>query len=473
MQGQNTYGNIDIMSHSTRILDNGSNVMADFSTSGSSSRLFNGADGLKLATTATGIDVTGTVVADGLTVEDADGATIRIQSSDTSVDGGSLGQLEFYSNDASIGGTGVKGKIQVTDVSSYGTAYEMNFFTGYVTGGAHAETKKMSIGSHGDISFYEETGTTAKFFWDASAESLGIGTAAPESTVHIKDSGNVTTTLQIESAANQYAPTINFDGLVGPSADYVLGEINGSWDTHTNVVSAIRFESGADTTNKDDGLISFLTSSSGPTLAERMRIDSSGNVRINNTDAGNYRLKIAYDGGGEEGIGLQSTYSGAGNMLRFLNSAGTTVGLVSTNNTATTYATSSDYRLKTDAQPMTGASDRVLALKPVNFEWISDGSRVDGFLAHEAQAVVPEAVTGTKDAMRDEEYEVTAAVEATYDDDGNELTAAVEAVMGTRSVPDYQGIDQSKLVPLLTAALQEALNKIDAMEIRLAALENN
>jgi hypothetical protein len=75
---------------------------------------------------------------------------------------------------------------------------------------------------------------------------------------------------------------------------------------------------------------------------------------------------------------------------------------------------------------MTGASDRVLALKPVNFEWISSGDRVDGFLAHEAQEIVPEAVTGTKDAMRDEEYEVTAAVEATsYDEDGNELTAAL------------------------------------------------
>jgi hypothetical protein len=144
---------------------------------------------------------------------------------------------------------------------------------------------------------------------------------------------------------------------------------------------------------------------------------------------------------------------------------------ISTTGTATTYATSSDYRLKTDAQPMVGASARVLALKPVNFEWISTGERVDGFLAHEAQAIVPECVTGTKDAMRDEEYEVTAAVEATYDDDGNELTAAVEAVMGTRSVPDMQGIDQSKLVPLLTAALQEALTKIADMEIRLSALE--
>ena len=64
---------------------------------------------------------------------------------------------------------------------------------------------------------------------------------------------------------------------------------------------------------------------------------------------------------------------------------------------------------------MVGASDRVLALKPVNFAWISDGSRVDGFLAHEAQAVVPECVTGTKDGMED--YEITPAV---LDDDGNE-----------------------------------------------------
>jgi hypothetical protein len=114
---------------------------------------------------------------------------------------------------------------------------------------------------------------------------------------------------------------------------------------------------------------------------------------------------------------------------------------------------------------MTGASARVQALNPVNFEWIADGTRVDGFLAHEAQAVVPEAVTGTKDAMRDEEYEVTPAV---TDGDGNVVT---EAVMGTRSVPDYQGIDQSKLVPLLTAALQEALTKIDALETRITALE--
>jgi hypothetical protein len=83
------------------------------------------------------------------------------------------------------------------------------------------------------------------------------------------------------------------------------------------------------------------------------------------------------------------------------------------------------------------------------------------------QSVVPEAITGTHDGMRDEEYEVTPAVEATYDDDGNILTEEVPAVMATRSVPDYQGIDQGKLVPLLVKSLQEALTEIDSLKARL------
>ena len=205
---------------------------------------------------------------------------------------------------------------------------------------------------------------------------------------------------------------------------------------------------------------------------ERMRIDSSGYLLVGKpaNNATTQGINMYPDGAAY----YISDGTGAFDCVRFYrNGTGATVGRISTTGTATSYVTSSDYRLKTDAQPMTGASDRVLALKPVNFAWIVDGSRVDGFLAHEAQEVVPECVTGTKDAMRDEEYEVTAAVEATYDEDGNELTAAVPAVMGTRSVPDMQGIDQSKLVPLLTAALQEALTEISALKVRVAALEAN
>lgn len=144
-------------------------------------------------------------------------------------------------------------------------------------------------------------------------------------------------------------------------------------------------------------------------------------------------------------------------QVRFYNGNGL-VGAVTTNGSATAFLTSSDYRLKTDAQPMTGATDRLKQLNPVNFQWIADGTRVDGFLAHEAQAIVPESVTGTKDAMKDEEYEVTPAV---LDADDNVVT---EAVMGTRSVPDYQGIDQAKLVPLLVATIQELEARITALE---------
>ena len=120
------------------------------------------------------------------------------------------------------------------------------------------------------------------------------------------------------------------------------------------------------------------------------------------------------------------------------------VGYVGTNGSSTNYVTSSDYRLKENVVDVTDGITRVKQLAPKRFNFIADAdTTVDGFLAHEAQAVVPEAITGTKDEV---------------DDDGN-------AVM--------QGIDQSKLVPLLTAALQEAIAKIETLETKVAALEGD
>jgi len=147
--------------------------------------------------------------------------------------------------------------------------------------------------------------------------------------------------------------------------------------------------------------------------------------------------------------------------VRFFNSAGTDVGSIDTTASATSYNTSSDYRLKENVVEDWDATTRLKQLNPVRFNFIADAdTTVDGFLAHEVQSVVPEAITGTHNGMRDEEYEVTPAV---LDEDGNVVTPAV---MGTRSVPDYQGIDQSKLVPLLVKTIQE-------LEARIAALETN
>ena len=114
------------------------------------------------------------------------------------------------------------------------------------------------------------------------------------------------------------------------------------------------------------------------------------------------------------------------------------VGSITITSAATGFNTSSDYRLKENEVGITDGIDRLKQLNPCRFNFIIDPDKtVDGFIAHEVQDIVPEAITGTKDAMKDEEYEVSPAV---YDDDG-ELVS--EKVMGTRSVPDYQGIDQS------------------------------
>ena len=122
----------------------------------------------------------------------------------------------------------------------------------------------------------------------------------------------------------------------------------------------------------------------------------------------------------------------------FFQRNGVSVGNITINGTSTTYNTSSDYRLKENVAPIEDASGRVMSLNPCRFNFIAEpDTTVDGFLAHEAQEVVPEAVTGEKDAV---------------DEEGK---------------PEHQGIDQSKLVPLLTAALQEALTEIDGLKARL------
>jgi len=153
-------------------------------------------------------------------------------------------------------------------------------------------------------------------------------------------------------------------------------------------------------------------------------------------------------------------------MLVFRDGSNDFCGQITANgsNNTVSYNTSSDYRLKTNEALITDGITRVKNLKAYRFEWKTNlGEKVDGFFAHEAQAVVPEAVTGVKDEMQSILYK-----------EGDEIPEGkkvgdVKEVSTTEA--KYQGIDQSKLVPLLTAALQEAIAKIETLETKVAALE--
>jgi hypothetical protein len=144
------------------------------------------------------------------------------------------------------------------------------------------------------------------------------------------------------------------------------------------------------------------------------------------------------DTSGSHSILVMNRTGSNGSVLNFRRS-GTSVGNISIDGSSTTYSTSSDYRLKNTITPMTGALAKVAQLKPVTYKWNIDGSNSQGFIAHELAEVVPECVTGKKDAV---------------DAEGK---------------PVYQGIDTSFLVATLTAAIQEQQAIIESLKARLDA----
>ena len=181
-----------------------------------------------------------------------------------------------------------------------------------------------------------------------------------------------------------------------------------------------------------------------------MRIDGSGNLLIGRTSAGATGNGHTIRGGDSaifsrdaSGETVQICRNNTtGDLLQFRRNNVVCGEVVNNGATTVAYNTSSDYRLKENVVALLGGIDRVKELKPSRFNFIAEPEKtVDGFLAHEAQTVVPECATGVKDWV---------------DEEGN---------------PKMQGIDQSKLVPLLTAALQEAIAKIETLETKVAALE--
>jgi len=352
-------------------------------------------------------------------------------------------------------------------------------------------TERMRINSGGDVSF-RDTSANEAFYWDASAASLGIGTDSPAYKLDIQDAStpifrmmdttNDCTLLMYPQNTSAIFGTYSAHPLLfyTDSAEAmridssgnvsVTGEKFNLGGTSNNAVFNTNFSMNFNIDADNNGSEKFAWGHNGDdtTTSKLMVLESSGNLLVGGS-ALSFGVPTVQIGGsdGDAFLTIRRNGTGTSSQIRFYNPNGT-VGEIYTSGSSTTYSTTSDYRLKENVVDMTGAVDRVKALNPSRFNFIADPDTiVDGFLAHEVADVVPEAIKGVKDAMRTEEYEVTPAV---LDEDGNVVT---EAVMGTREVPDYQGIDQSKLVPLLTGALQEAIARIETLEAQVATLQGN
>jgi hypothetical protein len=402
----------------------------------------------KLAINGTGVDVTGTITADGLTVDGGTDSNVIL--------GESGGTAALYTlNDAGNDNTNLRINAENLDIYTDGV-------------------KVFSALDGGDVHFYEDTGTTAKFVWDASAESLGIGTTSPaaNSRLHAKGASSYDGKIIADNSSDTGSGIFSVyqngtsRGFIGTSGS-ALGDTSSDMAMFSN--NGIRLYTGNST--------------------EKARIDSSGNLLVGGTSAyavnsttitSNGMMYSSVSGGHSLELNRNTT---DGDIARF-NKDGSTVGSIGAEGgdlvigTGTTAGlqfndatptirpwnmsantrtdgvcdlgysnsrfkdlylsggviTSSDYRLKEDVQPMQSYADTIKQMNLVNFAWKDSGKREDGFIAHELQALVPSAVRGDKDAI---------------DEDGNE---------------QYQGVDPLKLMPVLTKALQEALERIETLE---------
>jgi len=332
-----------------------------------------------------------------------------------------------------------------------------------------------------------------------SSGNLGIGLTSPSSKAHIKggsltvEHGSPSTgTCQFNiNSENNSQTTFSYDDagsiVIGTAATpHNQGSFseklrldssgNVGIGKSTNLFYRLTFQEG----NGDDNRIGWVSTSGnrkssidcantdairfniGTSDSEIARITSDGLLVGTATKLSDGKVCFRGTFASNRGLILESTESG-GEMIRFNTSSGN-AGKIDSSGTSTTYATSSDYRLKENIVDLDGAIDRVKQLAPKRFNFICDANTtVDGFIAHEAQTVVPEAITGTHNGVEvwregEELPDGVSVGDNKLDEDGN-------------AIPDYQGIDQSKLVPLLTAALKEAIGKIESLETKVAALE--
>ena len=339
--------------------------------------------------------------------------------------------------------------------------------------GANNDIKFQSNGS--EVASIDQAGTiTATSFAGSGASLTGLSSFNPDGAVTINESG-ADVDFRVESDTNTHALFVQgSDGNVGIGTTApILGKLHvlaeGTSDASLesvahfgkNSTSRVGLQVRANATQVDVGMnaqagpgnfdLSFSSMVSG-TPHERMRIASGGDIIQGTASTGSDGRKLRF------GSSTETYRSGTADAYhyQFFNANGA-VGRIRTSGSATAYNTSSDYRLKENVDYDWDATTRLKQLKPARFNFIADDTNtlVDGFIAHEVSSVVPEAISGAKDAMTAEVLYV----------EGDELPEGkVVGDVKEASVADMQGIDQSKLVPLLVKTIQELEARITALE---------
>ena len=251
------------------------------------------------------------------------------------------------------------------------------------------------------------TSNTERLRIDSSGR-VGIGTINPAQSLEI-----VGATASSGDARSNVIITDNTAYAAGVGGGIVFRAKYNTAGSITNMSSIQGFKENSTDGNYAGGLL-FTTRANGSANEERMRIDSNGSLLLGTLSKGGSE-KFALIGGPCFNMAHAST--GTIGVFRTGGISGSIVGSITITGSSTAYNTSSDYRLKTAVNYDWDATTRLKQLRPARFEWIADGDDavpVDGFLAHEVQGVVPEAITGTKDGMRDEEYTVSAATGDIY-----------------------------------------------------------
>jgi hypothetical protein len=320
--------------------------------------------------------------------------------------------------------------IDLTNATYSGNSIQTN---GTISISNDVTTSSLIVGSFGHK--IGRQSSTGSLLIGGGQANVTISSSNPMVVSNTSNSTSTSTGALIVSGGAGISGNVTVGGNVTTSL--VIG------GTANNSTLTLQSTSGAGTS---DSIVLKTGSQS-----SRMSIDTNGNILINTTLTNLYAQSSGYGvcfrknasldvlSTSDNAVILNRTGTDGG--IEEFRKNGTIVGSISVTSSATAYNTSSDYRLKENVHLMSNGLATVSALKPVRYDWIRDKSAGEGFIAHELAEVIPAAVTGEKDAV---------------DNNGE---------------PVHQGVDYSKIVVHLVAAIQELSAKNDALETRLAALE--